>query len=806
MNVRQMTDLYEIVDAIDPVTCSYEEWVQVGMGLQHEGGSPDDWERWSARDTTRYKPGECATKWRSFHGSTTPVTAGTLVELAKRHGWRPTGGHGPGAALDWDATIQRPHESLQIIDPAWVESVDVEAPTEADWNPAKELATYISTLFESSEYVGYVTDSWTDDTGRHLPKKGNYSKTAGELLADLAKYGDDLSFTVGTYNPTVGAWIRFNPLDGQGVRDDNVTSFRYALIESDTVPVDRQAAIYAELELPIAALVHSGGKSLHAIVRIGATSKEEYRTRVGQLHAVCKQNGLEIDTQNKNPSRLSRMPGVIRNGNKQYLVATNQGKASWEEWWEYVQEANDNLPDFEALDAVFHDIPPLAKPLIDGVLRQGHKGLLSGPSKAGKSYLLLQLALAIAEGREWLGWQCAQGRVLYVNLELDRVSCLHRLKGLYQAKGWTPNHLANIDLWNLRGKAVPMDVLAPKLIRRALKRRYLAVIIDPIYKVITGDENAADKMAFFCNQFDRLCTELCAAVIYCHHHSKGAQGQKSARDRSSGSGVFARDPDAILDIIELHVSDALRKQVINRAVCEHLTGVLDAAAPNWRDDISQDDALVAEKLANTARLLLGPGADIDEDIRSATASVATMTGWRLEGTLREFKPFQARSFWFRHPVHEYDRDGLLRDAKADGEEAPWQRDREARQESRKAENDGLMKAFAELSFNDGAAMLGDLADATGLTEKAIRSRLAKSKKLVVCDDGAVRTDHDAKVYRVGHAIEKAASEAPDGVATMAVVKTLLKVKSVNTARQLVDLHPDYERVDGRILPREGADE
>ena len=49
-------------------------------------------------------------------------------------------------------------------------------------------------------------------------------------------------------------------------------------------------------------------------------------------------------------------------------------------------------------------------------------------------------------------------------------------------------------------------------------------MIDPIYKIITGDENSADQMAAFCNQFDRVATELGCAVVYCHHHSKGAQG------------------------------------------------------------------------------------------------------------------------------------------------------------------------------------------------------------------------------------------------------------------------------------------
>ena len=166
-----------------------------------------------------------------------------------------------------------------------------------------------------------------------------------------------------------------------------------------------------------------------------------------------------------------------------------------------------------------------------------------------------------------MGWKCAKGRVLYVNLELDRPSCLHRFKDVYDALGWSPDHLKNIDIWNLRGRSIPMDKLAPRLIRRAAKKNYEAIIIDPIYKVITGDENSADQMANFCNQFDKVCTELGCAVIYCHHHSKGSQGGKKSMDRASGSGVFARDPDALLDLIELEPTDALLKQEENKAIC-----------------------------------------------------------------------------------------------------------------------------------------------------------------------------------------------------------------------------------------------
>ena len=73
-------------------------------------------------------------------------------------------------------------------------------------------------------------------------------------------------------------------MDGTGVKNENVTRFRYALVESDTLPIAEQDVLFRRLELPVAALVHSGGKSLHAIVHIDAADYEEYRKRVDFLY------------------------------------------------------------------------------------------------------------------------------------------------------------------------------------------------------------------------------------------------------------------------------------------------------------------------------------------------------------------------------------------------------------------------------------------------------------------------------------------------------------------------------------------
>jgi len=263
-----------------------------------------------------------------------------------------------------------------------------------------------------------------------------------------------------------------------------------------------------ELQLTIRILVHSGGKSLHAIVRVEAGSYEEYRRRVDYLYTVCRKNGLDIDTQNRNPSRLSRLPGVTRKGRKQYIVAENLGKpsfAAWQEWVERGAEGGvlaptnesqrldepDDLPDFEPLADFYDHLPPLSDALIAGLLRQGHKMLIAGPSKAGKSFALIQLTVALAEGWPWMGLPCAKGRVLYVNLELDRASCLHRFRAVYDALGRAPLGLGNIDIWNLRGHSLPMDKLAPKLIRRASKvSSFCNDVVGDICGIISGSTGA----------------------------------------------------------------------------------------------------------------------------------------------------------------------------------------------------------------------------------------------------------------------------------------------------------------------------
>jgi hypothetical protein len=294
--------------------------------------------------------------------------------------------------------------------------------------------------------------------------------------------------------------------------------------------------------------------------------------------------------------------------------------------------------------------------------------MISGASKAGKSFLLMELAIALSEGTKWLSFQCKKSKVLYINLEIDAASCPHRFIEIYKALKIEPKHSHDIVIWNLRGRAMPLDQLAPILIRRVVHKGFEAIIIDPIYKVITGDENNASDMGAFTNLFDKICKETGCTVIFSHHHSKGAQGFKRAMDRASGSGVFARDPDALVDMIQLEIS--------------------------------------AEYLAKNA------------DGQSSTA-------WRMESSLREFNNFKPLNFWFEYPIHRVDDRDVLKKKYADGDPKANLERSSKRNQTPTSRKDEFDKAFDLNKMKDGTCLASVLSEYLGMAERTVRSRVTE---------------------------------------------------------------------------------
>lgn len=329
--------------------------------------------------------------------------------------------------------------------------------------------------------------------------------------------------------------------------------------------------------------------------------------------------------------------------------------------WE-LEDDDDDLPEIVNIGDITRDMR-LRPELIEGVLREGHKMILVGPSKAGKSFTLIELAICIACGVPWMGrFNCQKGKVLYVNMELDRASCENRFINIWEAMGLSRNDdVGNIDLWNLRGKIVPLDELTPALIRRFKHKGYAAIIIDPIYKVLTGNENNAYAMAQFCNYFDRIATECNCAVIYCHHHSKGDQSWKRSMDRASGSGVFARDVDALLDMTELELPQYRQREGV--------------------------------------------------------------TAWRVTGTLREFPSFPPVDVWFDYPLHVLEHFTPEENVAPHHELPSYQRAMNARKpkEQKLRERKRRLEAAYDICSADGPVTISTLAEYLGVSNQSVRN-------------------------------------------------------------------------------------
>jgi hypothetical protein len=202
--------------------------------------------------------------------------------------------------------------------------------------------------------------------------------------------------------------------------------------------------------------------------------------------------------------------------------------------------------------------------IIEGVLHEGCKMIISGSSKAGKTWSLINLAIAASNGLPWLGMPVKQSKVLYLDFELKKFFGTDRIKRVTKATfngEIKPNH--HLDYWPLRGHRAELLDLLTKI--RAERREYDLIILDPYYKLATGiDENDAKAVGEIVNLIEDFSEETGAAIVFAHHFSKGNKSETDHIDRASGSGVFARDPDAILTLTSHEEEEHLVLEATNR--------------------------------------------------------------------------------------------------------------------------------------------------------------------------------------------------------------------------------------------------
>jgi hypothetical protein len=199
--------------------------------------------------------------------------------------------------------------------------------------------------------------------------------------------------------------------------------------------------------------------------------------------------------------------------------------------------------------------------------------ILGGTSKSNKSWCLLDLAMSVASGQESWGRRCVKMPVVYINFELHRWSIGQRINALLGARPevLADGHLGDsLALWNLRGRAGDLALLRPKLEEQLARgvapgQGFGLIILDPAYKLLGDrDENGNGEIASLMNEFEALAQSSGAAVVVAHHFAKGDSSAKSAIDRMSGAGAWARDPDSILVLTPHEEADCFTVSTVLR--------------------------------------------------------------------------------------------------------------------------------------------------------------------------------------------------------------------------------------------------
>jgi hypothetical protein len=205
------------------------------------------------------------------------------------------------------------------------------------------------------------------------------------------------------------------------------------------------------------------------------------------------------------------------------------------------------LPEIMNLRQLVESAPAPPPQIIQGILHQGCKMILGGVSKSNKSWCLLDLALSVASGEQWWGRRCVKVPVVYINFELHVWAIAERLNALCAARPECKGLAETLHVWNLRGFNADITLLRPKLQEQLARHQFGLIILDPAFKLLGDrDENANGDIASLMNEFEALARSSGAAVVVAHHFAKGDSSAKSAIDRLSGAGAWARDPDSIL--------------------------------------------------------------------------------------------------------------------------------------------------------------------------------------------------------------------------------------------------------------------
>lgn len=266
------------------------------------------WARTTLSDGAEIVPGIYC-----YHGSCEAERDARALELRRALGRRQPSQASSPRPISSPTIFRRPKLTF---DPARLEKVARRLPPiTADF-----LESISPVVIRDLSPVGFLHALFRD--GEKVLIFNNYRSQGQELWTHPGELCNTDQLERFTKRERVGVWFLSNPVCGEYLPNDsgnqsrrswqNVTSWRYLLLESDEADPDHWLGAVAQLSLPIAALTTSGGRSIHALVRLDAGSRKEVRDIVEAMKPVLIPLGA--DAGSFKPVQLTRLPNCERLG------------------------------------------------------------------------------------------------------------------------------------------------------------------------------------------------------------------------------------------------------------------------------------------------------------------------------------------------------------------------------------------------------------------------------------------------------------------------------------------------------------
>ncbi|ARK78161.1 helicase [Burkholderia pseudomallei] len=486
--------------------CSRDEWVRAGMAAKAAGLSEDDFLEWSATGDNYGGVRDARSVWRSIKADG-GIGEGTLFKMAKDTGWHDT--HMRNVMPAARVSVAKP----MLADAPRKQRTDLAA-TFDGYPPAGADHPYIVAKRGDAHGIRVVPADDTLTIGKQ--------RVAGWLAVPVHSL-DGVLCTV-QFVPPPGAGKKLNAPGA---------SFNDGLFVVGEIAADGalyvcegigQAWACAKADYHAAAVVTFGSGRTRAIAKL--LRKRFPAARI----VIVPDRGKEADAKAiaheiagawtelpvDKPANYDANDYEAAHGTEALADLLRAAKAPPMRY--RLQSADDLL-----------NAPPL-RWMVQGVLPASGFGAVYGPSGSGKSFLVLDLCAAIADGSSWFGRRVTAAPVTYI--------CLEGEGGLgKRAKAWSIRQRRNLPA-RLRFVTQPLDLRQPEDVTDlcaavlAVGGRDGLLVIDTLNRAAPGtDENSSVDMGHLIEACKEVQRRLGGVVLLVHH--TGKDGTKGLRGHSS---------------------------------------------------------------------------------------------------------------------------------------------------------------------------------------------------------------------------------------------------------------------------------